>query len=66
MKQAGWKRKILCNITCKIKNNTTEEVVGVQIKDMGLTDTGTICKIDKQQGYTIWHGELYPLSLNTL
>ena len=22
----------------------------------------TICKIDKQQGFTVWHRELYPIS----
>ena len=39
--------------------------MGVQIKEMGLTDTDfTVYKIDKQQGYTVQHGELYLLSLN--
>ena len=29
-------------------------MVGVQIKEMGLTDTDfTVYKIDKQQGYTV-------------
>ena len=37
-----------------------------KIEGTGLRDINTVYKIDKQQGYTLQHRELFPLSCNNI
>ena len=37
-----------------------------KIGGTGLRDINTMYKIDKQQGYTLQHNELFPLSCNNI
>ena len=53
------KRNRLTDIENKLVVTKGERERGEgQIRGMGLTDTNSICKIDKQQGYIIYHRQL--------